>query len=117
MFDFFPDIQEFYELTLLDETKSVQEKTAETIRIANKWETSDGPIASYTNNDVSKFNFLIYAIRKTRLCIHCLCLLEITILLPPSLRLYHFVCETVPCNAARGINVLYKSQSSKQHKD
>ncbi|XP_044258200.1 disks large 1 tumor suppressor protein isoform X5 [Tribolium madens] len=45
------DIQEFYELTLLDETKSVQEKTAETIRIANKWETSDGPIASYTNND------------------------------------------------------------------
>ncbi|XP_068910812.1 disks large 1 tumor suppressor protein isoform X7 [Tenebrio molitor] len=45
------DIQEFYELTLLDETKSVQEKTAETIRIANKWETSDGPIAPYTNND------------------------------------------------------------------
>ncbi|XP_063911559.1 disks large 1 tumor suppressor protein isoform X4 [Zophobas morio] len=45
------DIQEFYELTLLDETKSVQEKTAETIRIANKWETSDGPIAPYANND------------------------------------------------------------------
>ncbi|KAL4716385.1 hypothetical protein ACJJTC_006747 [Scirpophaga incertulas] len=33
------DIQEFYELTLLDDTKSVQQKTAETIRIANKWET------------------------------------------------------------------------------
>ncbi|XP_062527391.1 disks large 1 tumor suppressor protein isoform X7 [Bombyx mori] len=32
------DIQEFYELTLLDDTKSVQQKTAETIRIANKWE-------------------------------------------------------------------------------
>ncbi|XP_046396619.1 disks large 1 tumor suppressor protein isoform X3 [Ischnura elegans] len=32
------DIQEFYELTLLDESKSVQQKTAETIRIANKWE-------------------------------------------------------------------------------
>lgn len=47
------DIQEFYELTLLDENKSVQEKTAETIRIANKWETSDGPIATYTNIDVS----------------------------------------------------------------
>lgn len=47
------DIQEFYELTLLDDTKSIQQKTAETIRIANKWEASDGPIA-YTNNDVSK---------------------------------------------------------------
>ncbi|KAJ0175470.1 hypothetical protein K1T71_008629 [Dendrolimus kikuchii] len=35
------DIQEFYELTLLDDTKSVQQKTAETIRIANKWE-ADG---------------------------------------------------------------------------
>ncbi|XP_066908804.1 disks large 1 tumor suppressor protein isoform X3 [Halyomorpha halys] len=44
------DIQEFYELTLLDDTKSVQQKTAETIRIANKWESSDGPI-SY-NSDV-----------------------------------------------------------------
>ncbi|XP_044731009.1 disks large 1 tumor suppressor protein isoform X3 [Chrysoperla carnea] len=46
------DIQEFYELTLMDDTKSIQQKTAETIRIANKWETNDGPIApSYTNND------------------------------------------------------------------
>lgn len=38
------DIQEFYELTLLDDTKSVQEKTQETIRIASKWEGSDGPM-------------------------------------------------------------------------
>ncbi|XP_065353940.1 disks large 1 tumor suppressor protein isoform X3 [Cloeon dipterum] len=37
-----PDIQEFYELTLLDDTKSIQQKTAETIRIANKWEATDG---------------------------------------------------------------------------
>ncbi|XP_039288437.1 disks large 1 tumor suppressor protein isoform X5 [Nilaparvata lugens] len=43
------DIQEFYELTLLDDTKSIQQKTAETIRIANKWESNDGPIT----NDVS----------------------------------------------------------------
>lgn len=51
---FVADIQEFYELTLLDDTKSVQEKTAETIRIANKWETNDGPIAPpYSNNNVS----------------------------------------------------------------
>lgn len=40
----------------MDDTKSIQQKTAETIRIANKWETNDGPIApSYTNNDVSLF--------------------------------------------------------------
>lgn len=55
----FTDIQEFYELTLLDETKSIQQKTAETIRIANKWESSDGPIApAFINNDVSKFTFI-----------------------------------------------------------
>lgn len=34
----FPDIQEFYELTLLDDTKSVQQKTVETLQIASKWE-------------------------------------------------------------------------------
>ncbi|XP_057666199.1 disks large 1 tumor suppressor protein isoform X21 [Diorhabda carinulata] len=50
------DIQEFYELTLLDENKSVQEKTAETIRIANKWEANDGPIIpTYTNNEKSRY--------------------------------------------------------------
>ncbi|XP_043480332.1 disks large 1 tumor suppressor protein isoform X3 [Leptopilina heterotoma] len=46
------DIQEFYELTLLDESKSVQQKTVETIRIADKWEASDGPITpTYAQND------------------------------------------------------------------
>ncbi|KAK0164191.1 hypothetical protein PV328_002847 [Microctonus aethiopoides] len=46
------DIQEFYELTLLDESKSVQQKTAETIRIADKWESSDGPITpTFAQND------------------------------------------------------------------
>ncbi|XP_035901392.1 disks large 1 tumor suppressor protein isoform X13 [Anopheles stephensi] len=32
------DIQEFYELTLLDESKTIQQKTAETLLIASKWE-------------------------------------------------------------------------------
>ncbi|KAK3586639.1 hypothetical protein CHS0354_024244 [Potamilus streckersoni] len=32
------DIQEFYECTLLDETKSTQQKTLETLQIVNKWE-------------------------------------------------------------------------------
>ncbi|XP_044010804.1 disks large 1 tumor suppressor protein isoform X2 [Aphidius gifuensis] len=46
------DIQEFYELTLLDESKSVQQKTAETLRIADKWEASDGPITpTFAQND------------------------------------------------------------------
>ncbi|XP_066581516.1 disks large 1 tumor suppressor protein isoform X10 [Prorops nasuta] len=46
------DIQEFYELTLLDESKSVQQKTAETIRIADKWEATDGPITpTFAQND------------------------------------------------------------------
>jgi len=57
LFPFFrtvADIQEFYELTLLDESKSVQQKTAETIRIADKWEASDGPITpTFAQNDVS----------------------------------------------------------------
>lgn len=35
---YFSDIQEFYELTLLDESKTVQQKTAETLLIASKWE-------------------------------------------------------------------------------
>jgi hypothetical protein len=52
------DIQEFYELTLLDDTKSIQQKTAATIRIANKWEASDGPITpTYSHNDVSFFTY------------------------------------------------------------
>ncbi|XP_068141316.1 disks large 1 tumor suppressor protein isoform X10 [Drosophila tropicalis] len=32
------DIQEFYELTLLDDSKSIQQKTVETLQIATKWE-------------------------------------------------------------------------------
>ncbi|CAG9822718.1 unnamed protein product [Phaedon cochleariae] len=55
------DIQEFYELTLLDENKSVQEKTAETIRIANKWEANDGPIIpAYTNNEYPYMKVLTF---------------------------------------------------------
>ena len=34
------DIQEFYELTLLDETKTVHQKTQETLQMATKWEAN-----------------------------------------------------------------------------
>lgn len=36
--DIFTDIQEFYELTLLDDNKTIQQKTVETLQIASKWE-------------------------------------------------------------------------------
>ncbi|XP_054708025.1 disks large 1 tumor suppressor protein-like isoform X2 [Uloborus diversus] len=42
------DIQEFYEVTLLDDSKSVQQKTAETLQIACKWENSSLPLSSLT---------------------------------------------------------------------
>ena len=42
------DIQEFYEMTLLDETKTQQQKTIETLQIASKWERNP-PI---TNNPI-----------------------------------------------------------------
>ncbi|ESO08052.1 hypothetical protein HELRODRAFT_126441, partial [Helobdella robusta] len=32
------DIQEFYETTLLDDTKSAQQKTFETLQVVSKWE-------------------------------------------------------------------------------
>ena len=34
----FVDIQEFYEITLLDDSKSTHQKTLETLQIASKWE-------------------------------------------------------------------------------
>jgi hypothetical protein len=47
--------QEFYELTLLDETKSLQQKTIETLQIASKWERNP-PI---TNNPPLAENFAL----------------------------------------------------------
>ena len=32
------DIQEFYEVTLLDDDKTLQQKTAETLQVASRWE-------------------------------------------------------------------------------
>ncbi|XP_017121684.1 disks large 1 tumor suppressor protein isoform X17 [Drosophila elegans] len=43
------DIQEFYELTLLDDSKSIQQKTAETLQIATKWE-KDGQAVKIADN-------------------------------------------------------------------
>ncbi|XP_068141333.1 disks large 1 tumor suppressor protein isoform X26 [Drosophila tropicalis] len=43
------DIQEFYELTLLDDSKSIQQKTVETLQIATKWE-KDGQSVKIADN-------------------------------------------------------------------
>jgi len=50
------DIQEFYEVTLLDESKTLQQKTIETLQIASKWErnppiTNNQPLLSDLNPD------------------------------------------------------------------
>ncbi|XP_074658045.1 disks large homolog 1-like isoform X2 [Tubulanus polymorphus] len=48
------DIQEFYEVTLLDENKSTQQKTLETIQMASKWEQGNQPINN--KNEKNRLN-------------------------------------------------------------
>ncbi|XP_061392632.1 disks large 1 tumor suppressor protein isoform X4 [Musca vetustissima] len=47
------DIQEFYELTLLDDSKTIQQKTVETLQIASKWE-QDGHTVKIADNQTVK---------------------------------------------------------------
>ena len=49
----FADIQEFYEITLLDDTKSIHQKTVETLSMATKWEKQP-PIVGATQLQVSE---------------------------------------------------------------
>ena len=37
------DIQEFYELTLMDESKSIHVKTSEALQMASRWEVAGPP--------------------------------------------------------------------------
>ncbi|XP_037919256.1 disks large 1 tumor suppressor protein isoform X3 [Hermetia illucens] len=50
------DIQEFYELTLLDESKTTQQKTAETLQIASKWEQEGHTIKPISDNQRFKID-------------------------------------------------------------
>ncbi|XP_067143217.1 disks large 1 tumor suppressor protein isoform X2 [Centruroides vittatus] len=50
------DIQEFYEITLLDDSKSIQQKTAETLQIACKWERSP-PLTHTPHGNNEKFRY------------------------------------------------------------
>jgi len=49
----FIDLQEFYEETLLDEQKSTQQKTVETLQIASRWELDPPIVASQLPVEVS----------------------------------------------------------------
>uniref|UniRef100_A0A1Q3G4L2 L27 domain-containing protein n=1 Tax=Culex tarsalis TaxID=7177 RepID=A0A1Q3G4L2_CULTA len=50
------DIQEFYELTLLDDSKSIQQKTAETLLIASKWEQDNAVKANENGTTTTTTN-------------------------------------------------------------
>lgn len=58
-FCYFSDIQEFYELTLLDDSKTIQQKTAETLQIASKWE-QDGHAIKIADVSKKRKNIYIY---------------------------------------------------------
>ena len=44
------DIQEFYELTLMDESKSVHVKTSEALQMASRWEVAGPPGGGHPNS-------------------------------------------------------------------
>ena len=46
------DLQEFYELTLLDESKTTQQKTVETLQIASRWELDPPIVATQQQSEV-----------------------------------------------------------------
>ena len=48
------DLQEFYELTLLDENKSTQQKTVETLQIASRWELDPPIVANQQQSEVCR---------------------------------------------------------------
>lgn len=55
---FFADIQEFYEITLLDDSKTTHQKTLETLQIASKWEHEPPVTNNVPKYDVSAMTTL-----------------------------------------------------------
>jgi len=47
------DLQEFYELTLLDDNKTTQQKTLETLQIASRWELDPPIVGSQQQSEVN----------------------------------------------------------------
>ncbi|CAE1309658.1 DLG1 [Acanthosepion pharaonis] len=74
------DIQEFYEVTLLDDSKTTQQKTLETLQIASKWER-EPPIT----NSQPKFKNNVKLCALSASLPLSLALLPSPLSLPPSL--------------------------------
>ncbi|ESO09358.1 hypothetical protein HELRODRAFT_73781, partial [Helobdella robusta] len=67
------DIQEYYEMTLLSDTKSMDEKTQETNQVVSRWEKYPPILINSNNlsNNNDSVSFLLYCF--TRLCsVNCL---------------------------------------------
>lgn len=54
------DIQEFYEATLMDGSKSVTQKTMETLEVASKWEQQTYATPMRPDNSPVSFYVLLY---------------------------------------------------------
>lgn len=52
------DIQEYYELTLLNDTKSVDEKTQETNQVVSRWEKNPPILINTTSNNNNSVSFV-----------------------------------------------------------
>ena len=62
------DIQEFYECTLLDETKDNNQKTAETLQMVMKWEKEPPIITSTLKSEVSQHHHIPFIILLSNTC-------------------------------------------------
>ena len=51
---FFADIQEFYRYTLVDDSKSTENKTEETLKLAERWQGHPPPVPSEVTNLAQK---------------------------------------------------------------
>lgn len=65
---FSTDIQAFYEITLQNDDKSLQEKTSETLEVASRWEKR---YSSTKALQVQLRNGLVYYLKEMKLYIYC----------------------------------------------
>ena len=61
------DIQEFYEITLLDDSKTTHQKTLETLQIASKWERQPPITNSQPLSEVRQTLNLLSEVRRVQL--------------------------------------------------
>ena len=90
------DIQEFYETTLLDDSKTSHEKTLETLRIASKWERESQPIA---NNQPKTEGCVCVCVR------HCACA-RVCVCVCVCVRVRVWVCVSTVCECMHTMCVI-----------